>query len=61
MKEAENEDGEGKRKVEALWVSFKHLKIVNIKDYSPFHVTFSVKNPKKSETYPYPGNLREPT
>ena len=22
MKEAENEDGEGKRKVEALWVSF---------------------------------------
>ena len=23
MKEAENEDGEGKRKVEALWVSFE--------------------------------------
>ena len=23
MKEAENEDGEGKRKVESLWVSFR--------------------------------------
>ena len=37
------------------------INFINKLTYSPMHVTFSVKNLKKSETYPNPGHLCEPT